>query len=593
MGNTVSETQKYLLIVKQENQNLPLCPFIHCIKDVVIDGEYVGLDSINLYKEKEILLEVLDILTLKTFFVQIDKGCLTADGALGMNITCVYEIPYVPAIQVISTKNPLFRAKDQIIGLEGKDNLQLLEQLEKVVHKRIAVIREKKILIVESSDETLGCEIGVGLIYKAAESDDIYTEGYNGKAVKHYSEDVEAEKMNADTGYTKIENNNQDPDVFSDAASVITTNDDSENPISFRDVVNNEEELVTGQTTFDFPTAAHVVNDQFVCDDDYADKGILKDEAFDERMRNKTSSKIEINKPRPSTVSNSKLSQPDDFSKFAMGENEEENPFEQQFNSGRIFESNESVDDIFSSKKEDNPTENNNQQIHQNLNQNTNRCSEKDGKNHIYSDPSASNESASGKNVSQSPNLNAPISPPRPEVFEAASSLSLSDRDNLFHDDLSKENTNPNNSLSMDDFVDSGEFDIFSGNNNTEGIQNKMENIQVGETPDNNSNNIYDSVTDSKKCIHFSDCDCDANQENVNQVNYNQEYPDQYEDQFTSAQYNDEYNQDEYYNEDDQFTNSQQDITENREPEIKPPHKEHFLSSSDEENEFVFPPRKE
>ncbi|OQS54726.1 hypothetical protein EHP00_1005 [Ecytonucleospora hepatopenaei] len=212
MGNTVSEVKTYLYVVKQNNINLPLLPFLHVIKDVVLDGHYVGLGNISRYKEKTIFLEVLDILTDETFFCQLDNSLVIEDESgsltLGINVAEITYLPKPPFVKILSTKNELFKEGDAILGIENKNNDGLVELLEEnQENKKIVILRDKEVFTVENKGRYLDCEIGIGILYKIEESHDYYIKGYNGRCTKQFKNMNENDVKNMNENDISGENN--------------------------------------------------------------------------------------------------------------------------------------------------------------------------------------------------------------------------------------------------------------------------------------------------------------------------------------------------------------------------------------------------
>lgn len=325
MGNQPSEIRTYLYIVKQTNVNLPLVPFLHVIKDVVVDGHYCGLGAISQYKEKTIFLEVLNILTGQSFFCQLDASNLITKEdkqSLGINVAEISYIPVVPAIRILSTKNVLFKEGDQILGFENKNNTDLLELLEEGgENRKIVVLRDNEVFTVETTTMYLDCEIGTGILYKVEKQEDIFIKGYNGNITKQYDEnedeyvklepkeeDNEVKQDNYDNTEPNTEkfkhdnkNNNEDNQFLNDNCDEHRDYNNHNTYINIDEVVTNknvsktldkfieeEQKYLMGENKIE--DAAVIVNDQFVCAEDYEEPGVMKEDAFNVRREMKESS---------------------------------------------------------------------------------------------------------------------------------------------------------------------------------------------------------------------------------------------------------------------------------------------------------------
>lgn len=265
MGNTTSYVKSYFFIVKQVNPSLPLCPFIHLIKDVVINGEYYGIESIGLYKNKEIFIEVLDLITSETFYVKLTNEYILKDGTLGINAAKVYGIPRVPYIRVVTTKNLLFMENDQILGIENFKNTDIIDQLDVKEPKRVVILRNNRICVINITSESLDCEIGIGLLYKPEYSgEEIYIQEYNGNVKKTYD-------------YT-LSNSNI---VNSEEPKIIDNNNINYNT-EMNKFVTEDAKYFQGQRS-DIEDAAVVINNQFIVSNGFTKNGVVKEEIFNER----------------------------------------------------------------------------------------------------------------------------------------------------------------------------------------------------------------------------------------------------------------------------------------------------------------------
>lgn len=265
MGNSTSYVKSYFFIVKQVNPNLPLCPFIHLIKDVVINGEYCGIESIGLYKEKEIFVEVLDLITSETFYVKLTNEYVLNDGTLGINAAKVYEIPRIPYIRIVTTKNLLFMENDQILGIENFKNTDIIEQLDVKEPKRVVVLRNNKICVINIASESLGCEIGIGLLYKPEYSgEEIYIQEYNGNVKKTYNYTLSNNNIINSEKLKAVDNNNIDYNT------------------EMNKFVTEDAKYFQGQRD-DIEDAAVVINNQFIASNGFTKNGVVKEEIFNER----------------------------------------------------------------------------------------------------------------------------------------------------------------------------------------------------------------------------------------------------------------------------------------------------------------------
>ncbi|KAL6122134.1 hypothetical protein NUSPORA_00873 [Nucleospora cyclopteri] len=300
MGNIDSSIKKYFFIVKQTNKNLPLIPFIHCIKEVVVDEHYGGLKSISLCKEKVIQLEILDILTNEVFFISVGPEDLEENQTtLGISVAEVMFIPKIPNIRILSTKNPFFKEGDQILGIENALNMDVIEQIESLEEKRIVIARNNKVIIVEVSGKELGCEIGVGLLYGLNEDIELEPEEYTG-VIKKLQKVVQSEKLSVLKEKKEVENSESEKNESEEIKKDNKLNEDLEkakkhdfeasNPEENVKFVNTEEGIknliesdkkyVQGEAKE--PEYAVLKNDLFTCNENYAKKGVLKEESFNE-----------------------------------------------------------------------------------------------------------------------------------------------------------------------------------------------------------------------------------------------------------------------------------------------------------------------
>ena len=295
MGAHTSEVRKFLFVVKQTNPNLPLVPFLNVIKDVVIDGRYVGLDKISEYKNRTVFLEVLDLLTNRTFFCELNESVLV-DGSLNINVTEVEYLPKAAAVRILSTKNSLFRENDQILGIENKNNYYLVDQLEDGSKtKRIVILRNEEVFTVTVENKYLDCEIGVGILYKINENlGGIYTKEYNGKIIRQYEDGQNEQKVvtgdvlqgNNPNINLSVEPDNvrvTDQEIKERNIEDVTTNAQISNELN--NYIQKEEKCLNGENEIE--DAAAIINDQFVCAYNYEEEGILKEDVYDEMKLNK------------------------------------------------------------------------------------------------------------------------------------------------------------------------------------------------------------------------------------------------------------------------------------------------------------------
>lgn len=198
MGNIQSMPKINLYITKVSNDDLPLCPFIHTIVSFNCPNPQ-ELDPVLLKKtlmERDLHLEIMDIRNNSKFMITVPCGT----ERLGITVVKLSKIPNLLNIRVIAVKEsssvPLL-AGDQIIGISDcfcEDEDELVYTLKTNMFSQIVVLRDSHVELVEIKSGDLGCEIGLGMLFKPTELD-YKMKSYNG-TIKRESDEEKKEVEN-------------------------------------------------------------------------------------------------------------------------------------------------------------------------------------------------------------------------------------------------------------------------------------------------------------------------------------------------------------------------------------------------------------
>ncbi|ORD94807.1 hypothetical protein ECANGB1_2339 [Enterospora canceri] len=267
-----------------------------------MDGKPMGVDKIGMYKEHAVVAEVLDLLTMETFYVELGTDSLVESDLLGINVAETSELPEITHVKILSTSNPLFRENDMILGVEDVHSDDLVEEITSEESKTLLVLRNHKILRIETDGSKLHCEIGVGLLYRPIIGKEIYNEEYNGKVKRKYRNSInETENRNVTSQVERKEEENKVAQVKEKKLGRSNIKYDDR----FDEIVKKEEEYVQGVKKEE-ETVAKLVNDEFICRRDYAEEGVLTDEAFARRKQKQEKVEPEDGEQEP-TVGNQRV----------------------------------------------------------------------------------------------------------------------------------------------------------------------------------------------------------------------------------------------------------------------------------------------
>lgn len=200
MGNAQSAPKHNLYITKVSNMDLPICPFIHTIvgyNSMTVEG----IDPLmfrQVLQSQDLSLEILDVRNGSRFKVKIPRGT----EKLGINVVKLALVPKLMNIQVTaireSSSTPL-KVGDQILGIEGRHcdtEDEVIYHIKTGGEVKLIVLRDAAAEDIELTSTELGCEIGIGILYKAKNLS-YYMKGYNGKIQREYSD---TEKENTASG---------------------------------------------------------------------------------------------------------------------------------------------------------------------------------------------------------------------------------------------------------------------------------------------------------------------------------------------------------------------------------------------------------
>lgn len=184
MGNAQSSIKHNLYITKIVNPDLPLVPFLHTI--VSVGSLNISNVEPSIFKkimqEKDLILGIKNIVTQEYFYVTIPMGT----QKLGINVAKLQKIPEILKMRVLeiteSAQTPL-QVGDNILGIEG----QYIQEEDELIFNvrsnksilRLIVLRHGQVKILEITSDSLGCEIGIGILYKIVGSE-FQMEDYNG-----------------------------------------------------------------------------------------------------------------------------------------------------------------------------------------------------------------------------------------------------------------------------------------------------------------------------------------------------------------------------------------------------------------------------
>lgn len=210
MGNAQSVPRHNLYITKVSNMDLPLCPFIHAIvgyNEMPVEGtDPLALRQV--LESGDLLLEVLDVRDSARFKLRIPRGT----ERLGINVIKLASVPELMKMQVTavreSSSTPL-RAGDQILGIEGKycdTEDEVIYHIKSGGSMRLIVLRDALAESIELTSTELGCEIGIGILYKVR-SLDYHMKDYNGRIQREYSNKAKQQRLGGghDSTATSIE----------------------------------------------------------------------------------------------------------------------------------------------------------------------------------------------------------------------------------------------------------------------------------------------------------------------------------------------------------------------------------------------------
>lgn len=229
MGNTQSTIKFNLLVTKVSNIDMPLVPFIHTIVSI---SSFDSLGDVEptifrkLMSERDLILGIKDIRSdsNEIKYIPIPKN----DGKLGINVVKLSTAPMLLNIKVLSTtEESLLRLNENILGIEGI----YCESEDELVYKvkcntgllNLVVLRDGQIETVAINRNTLGCELGVGILYKI-DNNDYFIKNYN----SHIK--FEIQSINKTTNISDTKMSIQDNDIKSNenngrnVSSMINTN---------------------------------------------------------------------------------------------------------------------------------------------------------------------------------------------------------------------------------------------------------------------------------------------------------------------------------------------------------------------------------
>jgi len=223
MGNIQSMPKINLYITKVSNDDLPLCPFIHTIVSFNCPNPQ-ELDPVLLKKtlmERDLHLEIMDIRNSSKFMITVPCGT----EKLGITVVKLSKIPNLLNIRVIAVKEsssvPLL-AGDQIVGISDcfcEDEDELVYTLKTNMFSQIVVLRDSHVELVEIKSGDLGCEIGLGMLFKPTELD-YNMKSYNG-TIKRESGEAKKEVENTnDASEEKKPSSNEVNEPRNDSISV-------------------------------------------------------------------------------------------------------------------------------------------------------------------------------------------------------------------------------------------------------------------------------------------------------------------------------------------------------------------------------------
>lgn len=223
MGNAQSAPRHNLYITKVSNMDLPICPFIHAI----VGYNSMSVKDIDPLMFRQILLsqdlslEILDVRDGSKFKVKIPRGT----EKLGINVIKLSLVPELMKMQVTAVKEssstPL-RGGDQILGVEGRycdTEDEVVYHIKAGGDVRLVVLRDGAAEHIELTSTELGCEIGIGILYKAKDLD-YYMKDYNGRIQREHSS---KSGENSDTVCRENQKSGGDVEAPVDSGSLPTT----------------------------------------------------------------------------------------------------------------------------------------------------------------------------------------------------------------------------------------------------------------------------------------------------------------------------------------------------------------------------------
>lgn len=187
MGNTQSMPRPNLYITKVSNNDLPLCPFIHTVLSFNSQPPQT-LDPQLLKKtlmENDVCLEIMDIRNNSRFKITLPRGL----EILGITVVKLIKIPELLNIRVIAVKESStvqLMADDQIVGIADyfcEDEDELIYALKTSSSSQVVVLRNEHAELIELQSGDLGCEIGIGMLFKPKNLD-YKMKNYNGNIMR-------------------------------------------------------------------------------------------------------------------------------------------------------------------------------------------------------------------------------------------------------------------------------------------------------------------------------------------------------------------------------------------------------------------------
>lgn len=192
MGSTTSQPITHLYILRVDNPDIPLVPFIHSIikynNNSISDVDPQVFSSI--LKNSNLLLEICDVRTGSRFTIDVPAGTTK----LGINVVKIHGDVHLLGIEVLSALDGCeFIIGDKILGIENvylESVKEFINYIESNIGQRITFIILRNGIIIKKSiilKDRLGCEIGSGFMYQVNDTE-LSMENYNGKIRKNNEE---------------------------------------------------------------------------------------------------------------------------------------------------------------------------------------------------------------------------------------------------------------------------------------------------------------------------------------------------------------------------------------------------------------------